>query len=104
MALFLSLAAFGLIAGTIGKVKGSSFFVWFLLGFSLPVIGVAAAILYRNENAEPRRECPECGKLHPVYVQVCNRCGHDMEYPDEVIVSRDMERHLRTGGARGAGE
>jgi hypothetical protein len=104
MTLFLWLAAFGLIAGAIGKSKGSSFFIWFLLGFCLPVIGVAAAILHRNENAEPRRECPDCGKLHAAYVQVCNRCGCDMDYPEELIVSRDMERQLRAGGANGGGE
>ncbi|MEA2404559.1 MAG: hypothetical protein QOE08_1206, partial [Thermoleophilaceae bacterium] len=28
---------FGLSAGTIGKIKGSSFLIWFLIGFALPV-------------------------------------------------------------------
>ncbi len=37
---------FGLSAGTIGKIKGGSFFLWFLVGFALPFIGTLAALLY----------------------------------------------------------
>jgi hypothetical protein len=78
----------GLSAGTIGKLKGSSFWIWFAVGLVLPVIGSIAAALYRNERREPGRECPECGKLQPLYVQVCTRCGRDLEWPDEVIPAR----------------
>ena len=35
---------FGLSAGAIGRIKGSSFFLWFLIGFCLPVIGTLAAL------------------------------------------------------------
>jgi uncharacterized OB-fold protein len=52
------------------------------------VIGSVAAALYRNERREPGRQCPECGKLQPLYVQVCTRCGRDLEWPDEVIPAR----------------
>lgn len=104
MSIFLTLAVFGAIAGTVGKLKGSSFMIWFLIGFCLPVVGVIAAVLYRSEHAELRRECPECGYVQPVYVQVCTRCGHDLDFPEDPIASRDMERSLRAGGANGAGE
>lgn len=104
MSIFLVLALFGALAGTIGKMKGSSFFAWFLVGFILPVIGVAAAALYRGENAEPRRECPGCGFVQPVHVQVCTRCGTDLEFPEDLIVSRDVERGLRASGAIENGE
>jgi hypothetical protein len=77
---------FGLSAGTIGKIKGSSFFVWFLIGFALPLIGTIAAVLYRFERDDPRRRCQECGFLMPITSQVCRRCGADQEYPDEVYV------------------
>jgi len=77
---------FGLSAGAIGKIKGSSFFVWFLIGFALPVIGTIAALLYRFEQKEPRRRCDECGFVMPITSQVCRRCGADQEYPDQVYV------------------
>jgi hypothetical protein len=67
----------GLSAGTVAKIKGNSFFLWFLIGFCLPFVGTLAAVLYRGERWEPRRECPECGNRVPLYDQVCMRCGHD---------------------------
>ena len=36
---------FGLSAGSIGKIKGSSFLIWFLVGLVLPLLGTLAAIL-----------------------------------------------------------
>jgi len=69
---------FGLSAGTIGKIKGSSFLLWFLIGFCLPFIGTIAALLWRNEREEALRECPECGHVMKAYVQVCTRCGRDL--------------------------
>jgi hypothetical protein len=73
----------GLSAGVIGKIKGSSFFIWFLVGVCLPLIGTIAAILFRWQRAEPRRRCPECGKVVPLHDQVCMRCGRDLEFPSE---------------------
>ena len=77
-------------AGWIGRMKGSSVFIWTLVGLGLPVIGPIAALLYRNELDEPRRACPRCGTVHKIHVQVCTRCGLDMELPadDEVIPGR----------------
>ncbi len=73
---------FGLSAGTIGKIKGGSFFLWFLLGFALPFIGTLVALLYRNERAIPRRQCPECGNVVAIHDQVCSRCGRDLDFPE----------------------
>jgi peptidoglycan/LPS O-acetylase OafA/YrhL len=73
---------FGLAAGVVGKIKGSSFLVWFLIGFCLPVIGLLAAILYRWERQEPRRRCPRCGAVRPIADQVCTNCGEDMDWPE----------------------
>lgn len=74
---------FGLSAGVVAKIKGSSFLIWFMIGAVLPMIGTIAAVLYRNERAEDRRRCPECGADLPLYVQVCTRCGRDLEFPAE---------------------
>ena len=72
---------FGLSAGVIGKIKGSSFLIWFMIGFVLPVIGTIAAVLYRFERAETKRKCPECGNVVPLHNQVCMRCGRDLDFP-----------------------
>lgn len=69
---------FGLATGIVGKIKGSSFLVWFLVGFFLPVAGLLAAILYRWERDEPRMQCPRCGKILRISDQVCMRCGEDI--------------------------
>ena len=72
---------FGLSAGVVGKIKGSSFLIWFLVGTVLPGIGTLAAVLYRFERNEPLRACPECGKVQPLHVQVCTGCGRDLDFP-----------------------
>lgn len=73
---------FGLSTGVIGKIKGSSFFIWFLIGFCLPIIGTLVALAYRNEHAEPRRQCMECGSVVAIHEQVCGSCGRDLYYPE----------------------
>ena len=71
----------GLSAAVIGKLKGSSFFIWLLVGTVLPVLGIIAAILHRTERNEPLRRCPECGSVLPLHDQVCKGCGRDLEWP-----------------------
>jgi hypothetical protein len=71
----------GLSAGAVGKLKGSSFWIWFLAGSVLPLLGTLAAILYRTEHREPRRSCPRCGKVVPLHDQVCTGCGLDLDWP-----------------------
>jgi len=82
MASLVILAAFGLATAVIGRSKGSSFFIWFIVGFFLPLLGLVAVILHRREKSEPERRCPRCGTVHKLYVQVCHRCGEDMYLPD----------------------
>jgi len=75
----------GLSAGIIGRIKGSSFFIWFLVGFCLPLLGTILALLWRWEKDEPMRRCEECGAIVPVHDQVCMSCGSDLDYPEEVF-------------------
>ena len=70
----------------IGRGKGSSFFIWFLIGAVLPLLGLIAVILYRVEKDEPERQCPNCHKALKLYVQVCPRCGTDLYLPDPAAV------------------
>ncbi len=76
--------SFGIATAVIGRAKGSSFFIWLIVGSVLPVLGLIAVVLYRPEVDEPERRCPHCGKIHKLYVQVCTRCGADLYLPDPV--------------------
>jgi hypothetical protein len=77
--------AFALAGGIVGKLKGSSFFLWFLISGVLPFIGLAAALLYRWDRNEPRRQCPQCGRVVMLHDAVCTRCGAELEFPDVVL-------------------
>lgn len=78
----------GLAGGIVGKVKGSSFFLWFVISAALPVLGLIGALLYRFESEELRRECPGCGRICMLYDAVCVRCGTDLEFPEVAIAPR----------------
>jgi hypothetical protein len=78
----------GLAAAVIGKIKGSSFFLWFAVGLVLPFLGILAALLWRWDRYEPKRRCEECGNVVALHDQVCTRCGRDLEWPDEVLIPR----------------
>jgi hypothetical protein len=82
---------FALITGIVGKYKGSSFVIWFLVGGLLPAIGLVGVILSRSERQDPRRECPNCGALVPIATQVCLRCGEDLDYPQELVAPRGYD-------------
>jgi hypothetical protein len=66
-------------------VKGSSFWIWFLVSGFLPFIGLLAALLYRVERDELRRQCPDCGKVVKLHDQLCTRCGAELYFPDVAI-------------------
>jgi hypothetical protein len=88
---YLVIAFFcGLSAGAIGRIKGSSFVLWFLVGAALPVIGTIAALAYRWEREEPRRRCEECGNVVALHDQVCMRCGRDLDWPEEAVAPRPV--------------
>lgn len=76
---------FGFAGGFVGKLKGSSFFLWFLISAVVPFIGLIAAIVYRFEHDELRRQCPNCGRVTKLYDALCTRCGAEFEFPDTVI-------------------
>jgi hypothetical protein len=73
---------FGIATAAIGRLKGGSIFIWFLVGVALPGIGILAALLMRDERREPRRGCPDCGAVVPLSDQVCMRCGRDLDFPE----------------------
>jgi hypothetical protein len=88
--LLVILFFFGLAGGIVGRIKGSSFFIWFLISFCVPFIGLLTAIFYRYDNRELRRQCPNCGKVLKLYDALCNGCGEELEFPDVAIASEAM--------------
>jgi ribosomal protein S27AE len=77
--------SFALSGGIVGKLKGSSFWIWFLISGFLPFVGLMAALLYRTERDELRRQCPDCGKVVKLHDQLCVRCGAELYFPDVAI-------------------
>jgi DNA-directed RNA polymerase subunit RPC12/RpoP len=72
---------FGLAGGMVGRLKGSSFFLWFLISAIVPVFGLVTALVYRYDTDEPERACPRCGKVVKLHDAICTRCGTELEYP-----------------------
>jgi hypothetical protein len=85
---------FGLAGGIVGRVKGSSFWLWFLISGAVPIFGLLAAIFYRYERDEPRRRCPRCGRVTKAYDALCTRCGTELEYPKRALASEAEEQDL----------
>ena len=83
---------FGIAAGVVGRIKGSSFFVWFVVGAVLPVLGLLAAVFYRSDREELRRQCPGCGKIVPLHDALCTRCGTELEFPEVAIAPEAAAR------------
>jgi hypothetical protein len=84
---------FGLSGGIVGKIKGSSFFIWFLISAIVPFLGLLAALLYRNDRDELRRRCPGCGKVVKLHDALCTRCGTELEYPGTPVATVEPAAH-----------
>jgi len=77
---------FGLAGGIIGRIKGSSFVLWFLISGLVPVLGLLTAL------DELRRACPNCGRVTKIYDALCTRCGAELDYPDLALAPESLER------------
>src|SRR5277367_3252656 len=83
---------FGLAGGIIGRFKGSSFILWFLICALVPFFGLLAAVAYRFDRDELRRECPNCGRVTKIYDALCTRCGSELDFPDVAIAPESWVR------------
>ena len=92
MAYVLIALGFALAGGYVGKIKGSSFLLLFLISGIVPVFGLLAAIAYRFEREELRRQCPQCGRVTKIYDALCTRCGTELDFPDVAIAPESWER------------
>jgi hypothetical protein len=92
MAYVIIALCFGLSGGIIGKLKGSSFWLWFLISGVVPVFGLITAFAYRFERDELRRECPRCGRVTKIYDALCTGCGEELEFPEVAIAPESWVR------------
>jgi hypothetical protein len=101
MAYVIIALCFGISGGVVGRVKGSSFVLWFLISALVPFLGLIAAIAFRFESEELRRQCPGCGRVTKIYDAICTRCGTELEFPDVVIAAErpDAEARRRAASA-----
>ena len=83
---------FGLAGGIVGRIKGSSFLLWFVISAVVPFFGLLAAIAYRMESNELRRRCPRCGRVTKIYDALCTRCGTELDFPEEAIAPESWVR------------
>jgi hypothetical protein len=93
MAYVIIAVCFGIWGGYVGRLKGSSFFLWFLISGAVPVFGLIAALAYRRDDQELRRRCPECGRVTKIYDAVCMRCGAELDFP-EVAIAPQVEARV----------
>ena len=87
---------FGLAGGIVGRIKGSSFIMWFLISGCVPFLGLLTAVLYRFENQELRRECPRCHRVLRLHDTVCMTCGDELAFP-EVAIASEADVRARAG-------
>ena len=78
---------FGLCGGIVGRIKGGSFFIWFLISAVVPGLGLITALIYRSDKEELRRECPGCGRIVKLHDAICTSCGTELEFPEVAIAS-----------------
>lgn len=83
---------FGLAGGIVARIKGSSVVIWFTISFAVPFLGLLAAVLYRYENRELRRQCPRCRRVVRLHDAVCMTCGTELEFPDVAIAPIGSQR------------
>jgi hypothetical protein len=84
---------FGLAGGIVGRIKGSSFFIWFLISGLIPFLGLLTAVFYRFDNQELGRECPGCGRVVKLHDAVCIRCGEELEFPQVALAPEAAARN-----------
>jgi hypothetical protein len=95
LGLLVILFFFGLAGAIVGRIKGSSSFMWFLVSFCIPFIGLACAVLYRFDSQELRRQCPRCSRVLKLHDAVCMVCGEELEFPETAVASEMQVRDHR---------
>ena len=83
---------FAFAGGIVARIKGTSFWVWFLISGAIPIFGLLAAVACRQERDELRRQCPRCGRIVKIYDALCMGCGTELQLPEVAVMPESMER------------
>jgi rRNA maturation endonuclease Nob1 len=67
--------------------------LWFLISGLVPAFGLLAAIFYRSDNRELRRQCPGCGRIVKLHDALCTNCGTELAFPAQAIAPK---AHVRS--------
>ena len=92
MAYVIIALCFAISGGVVGRVKGSSFWLWFLISGVVPVLGLLAALAYRYDSEELRQRCPRCGRVTKIYDAICMRCGTELDFPEQPLAAEAPPR------------
>ncbi len=92
MAYVIIALCFAVSGGVVGRIKGSSFWLWFLISGIVPFLGLLAALAYRSDREELRRRCPRCGRVTKIYDAICTRCGTELSFPEQPLAAEASER------------
>ena len=91
MAYVVIAVCFGLAGGIVGKLKGSSFLLWFLISGLVPFLGLMAAIALPLRARRAAPPVPACGRVTKIYDALCTRCGTELEFPEMAIAPESWE-------------
>jgi hypothetical protein len=78
---------FGVATALVARARGTSWLLWGLIGAVFPVLGLVGVLLFRREDEELRRTCPNCGRTCMLYDALCTRCGTELEFPEVAVES-----------------
>jgi hypothetical protein len=105
LSIFFIAVVIGLLPATIAKMKGSSFFGFWVFGAVLFIVALPVAIFMKRELPPSLIACGACGKGISREATACPHCGHPnspekIEAEASLMSADDLRRQLELRGYR----